>query len=156
MHGELSNVKGCNMKQRINIEQLQELTEEQKQRLREWWKPNKYDVAIDFKYDNYEFPVEQVCDDKLIDFVDYGEEIADSKKEDCLPLLNIGQMIELLTNKGRFAEKLIIEIYKATRVERENKICEIYEHSRDYEDGIVSYANRELANCLWQAVKQVL
>jgi hypothetical protein len=124
------------MKRRITIEQLQELTEEQKQRLREWWKPNKYDVAIDFKYDNYEFPVEQVFDDKLIDFVDYGWEIPDSKKDDCLPLLSIGQMIELLSEKS---------------ISRLSYIFQCLAYNIEDEE-----VQSDICTELWQAVKQVL
>jgi hypothetical protein len=34
-----NNKGGANMKQQITVEQLNELSEEQKERLREWWKP---------------------------------------------------------------------------------------------------------------------
>lgn len=66
------------MKQRITVEQLNELTEEQKEKLREWWEPADGDVF--FRNGRV-----QVCDEGY-----YHD------KENCYPLLSTGQMIELL------------------------------------------------------------
>ena len=73
------------MKRRITIEQLQELTEEQQQRLREWWEPTAWDV-IAIGTDDI-----QISNVMLICTKEY--------KIKCLPLLDIGQMIKLLNNK---------------------------------------------------------
>lgn len=91
------------MKQFISIQQLQELTPEQQNKLREWWQPQKYDrVAYTYKYyDNYE------TSEILIKGLYNGnpikvEEVSDLDgeyvflKSQCLPLLNIGQMFDIL------------------------------------------------------------
>ena len=69
------------MKRRITAGQLMELTPDQRNRLWEWWKPKDFDVHI-FGYHN-----------------DVGQISNVSKflgKEYSLPLLDIGQMIELI------------------------------------------------------------
>lgn len=74
------------MKQRITIEQFNELSEEQRKRLREWWKPSYGDI-------NY-------CPND-----DFGESVVLKGDEDIFtknvfPLLSIGQCIELLFDLG--------------------------------------------------------
>ena len=90
------------MKQRITVDQLQELTEEQKQRLRGWWKPEEGDLVYNKFFNEF--------------------------KQEELPLLDIGQMIELLLNRAV------------------DPIEEPYE----------LFINENLCNELWSAVKQVL
>lgn len=91
------------MKQNIAISQLKELTPEQQIRLRDLWKPKQYDlvaytyeyhkgletdkVIIKGLYDNDPTKVEEVSDME-------GEYVF--PKENCLPILNIGQMFEIL------------------------------------------------------------
>lgn len=82
------------MKQRITVEQLNELTDEQVKKLSEWWK-------------------------------------------DHLPLLNIGQLIEYLTQ----TEKPLIESSLAGW-----RVWHQGEH----------YSKVELCDALWEAVKQCL
>ena len=91
------------MKQRINIDQLQELTLGQQSKLRDWWKPKQYDqVAYTYKYHD-----EWVTGKIIIKGLYNGnptkvEEVSDIDgeyvflKSQCLPLLNIGQMFEIL------------------------------------------------------------
>lgn len=71
------------MKQHITEEQLNELSEKGKERLRKWWKPKEYDL-----YMNEEGEVSSVwcCED-------------DVTSTD-MPLLSIGQMIEFLNEYG--------------------------------------------------------
>jgi hypothetical protein len=77
------------MKQRISIEQLQELTGEQQQRLRELWEPQCYDAYYDSVFDVYNVVINDA-------FGNVSEYVMQNKNR-LLPLLNIGQMIELLT-----------------------------------------------------------
>jgi hypothetical protein len=121
------------VKRRIEPEQLNELTPEQKERLRELWKPQEFDVclfaaeicAIDVVRENYEIH-ERI--DTWFWFVDCeGRPVT---KDDCLPLLDIGQMIELL-----------------------RKISFNAIESLDYSGAIQS---EKLCDALWQAVKSVL
>jgi ATP-dependent helicase/DNAse subunit B len=37
------------MKQRITVEDLQQLTDEQKEKLQEWWEPKVWDICSIFK-----------------------------------------------------------------------------------------------------------
>jgi hypothetical protein len=107
------------MKQRISIEQLQELTEEQQYRLREWWKPQEGDWYHDKTYGESYYGMEVGGYDV------YTLEPA----IDDLPLLNIGQMIELLQS---FNDK---DIWK-------------------YND--IDITSDNFCDALWSAVKEVL
>jgi hypothetical protein len=80
------------MKQKITVEQLQELTEEQKKRLREWWKLQPGDIMFDIKMGCLETLVGGSNGKAIIEHIE-GE-----SKARFLPLLSIGQMIELLQN----------------------------------------------------------
>lgn len=85
------------MKQHISAEQLQELTQEQKERLREWWKEHQsyYDVGV------YYIDGRQVC--QSVGEKTYNDTLISIKTEGAIPLLSIGQMIELLQEKvGHF------------------------------------------------------
>jgi hypothetical protein len=138
------------MKQRITVGQLRELTEEQKQRLRDWWL-GKADFEGNyiwheksktmFTYGNgceYEF------DDKIFTQYYWDEQrSSDMIKTECLPLLSIGQMIELIECEDYAG----IEYYY---IEKDGKeICRLYTHSKGYEAD-------NLCDCLWSAVKEVL
>jgi len=91
------------MKQIITKEQLQELAPEQQNKLRDYWMPQPYDqVAYTYKYKD-----EWVTSKITIKGLYNGnptkvEEVScfDGEyvflKSQCLPLLNIGQMFEIL------------------------------------------------------------
>ncbi len=123
------------MKRRITVEQLQELTEEQQQRLREWWKPQLYDVFIEI-----------LIDDEIIEGSIERETYEPSKE--ALPLLDIGQMIELLEEKKMVTESLDIKAPKG--------LINIYSVWYGNGDFPKKYESKELCDALWQAVKQVL
>lgn len=72
------------MKQRITVDQLNELSEEQKVRLRELWEPKQGDLFTDHR------KREDVWLDIYPAIKDDGD----------LPLLNIGQCIELIRDQG--------------------------------------------------------
>jgi len=109
------------MKQRISPDQLNELTPSQQEKLREWWKPEESDTYV--SPNNVEYVV---ADYPFLD------------KKDYLPLLNIGQCIELLREKD--IDALGKEFwYCAYEIEDEEY------HMID-----------EMIDRLWEAVKSIL
>jgi hypothetical protein len=114
------------MKQRITVEQLNELTDDQKKRLREWWKPWPADVVLygekeDLIIYNHNTRSHLYEQDWLIE------------KDHLLPLLSIGQMIELTESTN------IIK----------------YNGGWSLEEDAISF-HTELCDALWEAVKQML
>ncbi|MDD5064960.1 MAG: hypothetical protein PHQ35_09435 [Phycisphaerae bacterium] len=153
-----------NIKKRITTEQLQELTPKQQQTLRELWKPVEYDVCYGKEFEHTKdcnvFTVNYFIDDK--DSVFYGDICTKETEEGCpdengcgggaihcscnyklsLPLLSIGQMIELLGeyrfNLTRYGDL----IWRFTLSEEKD----FYGEGHTY----------ELIDILWEAVKQIL
>ncbi|MGW8823344.1 hypothetical protein ACWGNU_14580 [Paenibacillus lautus] len=92
------------MKQRVTAAQLRELSDEQQQRLRDWWIPQQGDaycyqelLGVYYAIDAYgAYVIHYTPGDG------YSIEAFRNKhhKLRCLPLLSIGQMIELLRSKG--------------------------------------------------------
>jgi hypothetical protein len=133
--------KGITLKQHITLEQLQELTPEQKKNLRAWWKPQEGDLTyIEEHWGN--------CISRFLGF-SFGaisllhfEDISSVTAKSCLPILNIGQMIELISYKtGIIPEMRGIKL----------GLCEV----------MVSGVNTpiqasELCDSLWEAVKSIL
>jgi hypothetical protein len=76
------------MKQRITIEQLNKLTHEQKERLREWWNPNVGDFILLTNGEEF-----------VLSFTPPEHLYNTYKLEGNLPLLSIGQMIEFIQEK---------------------------------------------------------
>ena len=76
------------MKQRITPEQLQELTQEQREALREWWQPRFGDKYL-------------YCSKEIGIVNEEEEELAKSNEVQnvVFPLLSIGQCIQLLAEK---------------------------------------------------------
>lgn len=109
------------MKQRISVEQLQELTAEQRQRLREWWKSEVLDIV----YDRQLGTKALVCTEYAID---------------CLPLLNIGQMLALLQDKHKPDEPFYYEYHEEEWYVNNGRI----------------YRDMNLVDVLWTAVKDAL
>lgn len=132
------------MKQRITPEQLRELTPEQQEMLREWWKPRELDVCVGS--DDFIFSVGMVREKHTIKgkrdlwFWPAEEGSAPLTKADCLPLLSIGQMIELIYVKSDMNWRSIGNI-----------ISEGWGYALDNAN-----KERELADTLWQMVKAKL
>jgi hypothetical protein len=127
------------MKQRIEVEQLLELTGEQKERLRELWEPQKGDWYYYIKIKH-----SSIIHDS--DSMSIG--LYKNHKEDYLPLLSIGQMIELLEEKKMVTESLDIKAPKG--------LINIYSVWYGNGDFPKKYESKELCDALWQAVKEVL
>ena len=122
------------MKQHITVEQIQELTPEQQQKLMDWWKPDIGNYVFYQETDEYGeiFDREDcICNVWGWKNIIYLNHLIDGGYKEILtekatPLLDIGQMIELLGKE------------KSGRV-----------IMREWQDN-------ELCDALWEAVKAVL
>lgn len=138
------------MKQHITVEQLNQLSEEAKERLREWWEPNEGDWFYDYTRRDYTY-----SDDLTNQYAGQWVEMLYSSRGDdyesiypkelALPLLSIGQMIEFLVINGR---PIKVDRYRDW-------------HIFDASDGDVFLTwdkdiFPELCDALWEAVKHVL
>lgn len=133
------------MKQRITINQLNELSVEQKGRLREWWKP-KYG---DFFSNGYWSNIIQSEEDGSIRCVttDHDGCYDYERKVDCLPLLSIGQMIDLI---GEKLDRISSPYGNESHIEPGQ--WKVWMRSGGFWDG----ETEELADALWEAVKESL
>lgn len=137
------------MKQRITPDQLNELTPDQQNRLREWWTPQEYDIAL-----HNGSCTSSVSATGFDNRIWCGGANIGTKAE-VLPLLSIGQCIELLLAKNQ-----TISVTKLTKNDtwgigyfEEYAPCyECAESFGSHLDGI----DDELIDALWQAVKAVL
>ena len=125
------------MKQNITPEQLNELSDKGKEKLRKWWIPRRGDIV----YGNS--PVEE---NRLISLVAENVDekgISDNEsyvwipKEKGLPLLSIGQMIEFLDEDA-------------------DSLMNMGDHWIVYDRKNDSLFKVELADALWEACKEVL
>lgn len=127
------------MKQHITVDQLTELSDKGKARLRESWQPQNGDKVwyddqtksgyVGFLTDNGEGYWNDMSD-------------PDWNKNDFMPLLSIGQMIEFLDEKQPYQYGIHRRIVD----------WKVVVHDRQY--GKVM--GEELCDSLWQAVKQIL
>ncbi len=126
------------MKQHIAPEQLQELTDEQKERLLQWWMPpGRGDSCAYFiKNGHGEYVVAGTIDNLM-------ENIVTAMP---LPLLSIGQMIELLEGKATYID--VSNMY--ARLDNKPPAWGVMKP-----DAFDIRAD-ELADALFQAVKAVL
>ena len=126
------------MKRRIDASQLKELTDEQQTKLRELWKPQCGDLIL-----FYDPALRRYSNESIVYAYDpYNGRVRDVKervleKRECLPLLSVSQMIELLQEK-----------YPVMGIERRLGI--------EYGWNIEHYRAFELADVLWIMVKEVL
>jgi len=122
------------VKQRIELAQLNELTDEQKEKLREWWKPKRHDVFY-----SYYAKTEAVYQPGMF----IGGRPPKSNK--CIPLLSIGQMIEILGDN----------LTSIINGDSGYQICTATEF-RGLQGSVAGEVYGELADALWPAVKPIL
>ena len=124
------------MKQRITMLQLRELSPEQQDKLRSLWNPRPGDhFTYDLKWDNV---AKYEVEGKL-----YGINYPSvASKSNCLPLLSIGQMIELLGDEWN-------SLWNFSSFEVQE-----YEVSIEHVDR--NKKGTSLCDALWEAVKQKL
>lgn len=132
------------MKQHLSVEQVTSLSPEAQQRLREWWKPQVGDIVIS-KKDNRPRILGQTympLGEFALQFHPYCADTLAcdlAKLADCLPLLSIGQCLQLLLEldgkraldvewwtplrvwlvKGECSDELIDALFAAVKAELE-------------------------------------
>ena len=127
------------MKQRIDVSQLQELSPEQQEKLREWWQPQIGDAFI-IKGDNEVRSIDSSWRLIMISNTPLANEFC--------PLLSIGQMIEILTK-----ESITVDI-TTTQMETKNRktafvlLNNVFSSER--------FDSGELVDALFEAVKEIL
>jgi hypothetical protein len=140
------------MLQNITVEMLAELTPAEQQRLRDWWKPQEFDVILASKYGKA-YPVVDLIDAKgLIGYI--GDGWCDNDyctKQECLPCLSIGQCIQLLSDYEPYKSNHII-IY----VFPETKLAYAFDSDTSLQNWAYSGSGNEPIRALWDAVKACL
>lgn len=134
---------GIYILQHITTEQLNELTLEQKERLRERWRPKTYDIVIDDNNNDYVIEVDKKGSISFV--MDSEGIIPPQKKTDFLPLLSVGQMIEVLQDKIAYFS--MTNIFAGTG----GKFCWGVMKPKHFD-----IRADELCVALWQEVKAVL
>jgi len=143
------------MKQRITVEQLKELTDEQRERLRDWWKPDIGDKYVIFHKRSHRccfvtgYGITGILKDRVQEHrlkleyagVWYYKGTWHAKRL-CFPLLNIGQCIEILLDLDGL--KYVYDRYGLLN----NKY--VYLGWEEWDEGT------ELIDALWEAVKEIL
>ena len=124
------------MRQRITVENLAELSPEQQEKLRVWWKHEEYDVFVS-KRDNYSHSVDWVCGDEIHYFYSGAKSYTCVGIKICLPFLSIGQLLQLLDD---FTEE--------PSLKNENLRLSI--------NRTMWLGNSKLVDSLFQAVKEIL
>lgn len=188
----------CKMKQHISETDLLELTENEKQNLRNLWIPKERDLAVAFicsnaetdEYDLIIFTVGRVdfdkfdtegviyssrnkhynitlrslklVDDDFADETEKDDDIIEDLELDyqapddyfsyeyCLPLFNIGQMIEILS-KNKFTNTDFCICYN-----KEEGRYQVDEVIDIYRNQYINHEPNELCDVLWESVKTLL
>ena len=125
------------MKQNISIQDLDQLSEKGKEKLRKWWKPKDGDIVTRTDYQK-EF---HICEGGLRSSVYWGLENAKNMAP-YSPLLSIGQMFEFLDEYREhdgYSDDWLREIFQGVATGNVQ---------RQYEG--------ELCDALFEAVKKVL
>ena len=117
------------MKQYITPDQLNELSEKGKKRLRKWWKRQDGDLVEWLGYERVLHSVSMECE--------FWPD-----KEELLPLLSIGQMIEFLEDKTKS------EFHIFRRVIDWKIVYEGLDYGKKLGEGI--------CDALWEAIKEIL
>ena len=131
------------MKQHIGPSQLAELSDEQKEKLRQWWEPQKGDM------------VSRGSESQLCVGVDnnnlYFERESSKHYFAYLPLLSIGQCIELLDS---YLTYLKLSEYSGQWEVRMFSVPGVSSHGMGRLP--CSFSADDLIDALWQAVKEVI
>jgi len=110
-----------------------ELTEEQRDRLRDWWEPTEGDMCVD-----QHGTVINYCEDCFYKGYDYFLTLGFN------PLLSIGQCIEFLASKK--------SLFTGIDFKEESGFWDVYTTQL----GIMVASGDELIDALWHCVKEVL
>jgi len=139
------------MKQYITREQLlNELDDDAKERLREWWKPQFADVYVarldEMGPDYTFFPI--TCKG-------HGEDYANVSKDESLPLLSIGQMIEFIEHNKGIKTITKNNVWLDSKKSKEDWWTIQYYDSKSTM-GFRNVTSERLLHVLWEAVKYIL
>lgn len=139
------------MKQHIIIDQLNELSDKGKERLRQWWKPLEVEPII-FKFSTGWEETNNYPDGEYGHLVDpYNPK----DKENALPLLSIGQMIEFLDNDNLLYIRNVSGWHGGGyEVSLGTPIIEL--KLSVMEDSVHTYRKKGLCDALWEACVEVL
>ncbi len=136
------------MKQRINVEQLKQLTPQQQENLRKGWNPKEGDWWKPAAVDSEELLVNHQKECCVGDHCGFGplDEWFSGLKELCLPLLSVGQCIELLESE-----------YPTLHINKHLPSgLQTWIEYDVFQQGLGSFRGKELIDALWEAVKEVL
>ena len=132
------------MRERITKEQILSLDSDQLGKLKQMWHPSRHDVILLKSIGKDDYLESSIYDKSLDDNIlwlvdiDYAYETnIEVEKEYCLPLLSIGQMIEILEYENEFQIRKWQDWMVYT-----NKTGEI--------------ENLSLVDALWIAIKEIL
>lgn len=141
------------MRQQLTAEDLSQLTPEQQDKLRAWWKPEEWDMCIYhdevcpvFMIDeNYEYRGKRGV---YLWLDDVGSGNPPVLKDECLPILGIGQLIQLLESYDKCLNvtNVILGDEYGNKFTWEVKLRHL---------GKYIY-KEELVDALWQVVKEIL
>jgi len=126
------------MKERITMKQLKELTIDQSIKLKSWWQPRKYDVIMvkdkTFTFNKLHFKTDVIFEDNY-----------DTQKEFRMPLLSIGQMLNILYDyKYDFINTHNLNWYG----HNETVLCSL--------GFIITSYPEYICDALWETVKSIL
>lgn len=147
------------MKQHITIEQLNELSEKGRERLREWWKPQEADYVYHVAHEDC-WASEMLLgtepypysDEHCLQFHVLGN---NKEQEEYLPLLSIGQMIEFLDENGH--DFNIDFIGRDVRLSNKKGGWGVFSDNDGESIYVDSHRTKEeLCDALWEAVKEIL
>jgi hypothetical protein len=130
------------MKQHITPKQLEELSEQGKEKLRAWWKPQEGDWFMCLCHGEKHL-LHDDNDEGCEVGNDYFHRFNDIEKP--LPLLSIGQMIQYL-DEHRDKDDFV-----PLAIDKGEYEWHVYSVSKK-----PSYRSVELCDCLWEAVKKEL
>ncbi len=136
------------MKQTITVDQLNQLSDSGKQKLREWWNPEAFDLYVDTKANELTIVLPRMGG--LLN----GDVPVVIKPDNGLPLLSIGQMIEFLDGEKLdmpYSGK--VDFYGVSKTGEENWYVGV-----DGSDELAStnHVKPELCDALWSACLEVL
>lgn len=144
------------MKQRISAEDLKQLTPSQQEKLRTWWKPKDGDWFYG-TYHGHREVGEWILSPYCVDSGYYGASLDPEEEawpnEDTLPLLSIGQCLQIL--EETIQKHLYDDLWAHTEhspIKSGGWEWKWYCGHGDYSQ----YCSHELIDALWEAVKSIL
>lgn len=148
------------MKQRVDAEKYLDLSPAQRQALRDWWTPQEFDIVLVDHVPDKDRPGKKYWVTAAIEAFDPKTDpekpilttFCRRNKSELLPLLSVGQCIELLACKA--PDKLLTPAIKRNWLRLVGKKPNYPGDLPD--DGLLPDCHKELIDTLWDAVKEAL